>query len=77
MELFHLTTRHLIPKILQEGLHPELGKRSSQCEEEEYLFGKDFAVEFTPKTNAPAVGQGICFICERTVRSFGQDNHRK
>ena len=38
MELFHLTTRHLISKILQEGLLPELGKRSSQCEEVEAIF---------------------------------------
>lgn len=38
MELFHLTPQYLIPKILQEGLHPELGKRSSQRKEEEAIF---------------------------------------
>lgn len=38
MELFHLTNRHLIPQILKEGLLPELGERSSQCEPEKAIF---------------------------------------
>lgn len=38
MELFHLTSRHLISQILQEGLFPQLGERSSQCEEERAIF---------------------------------------
>lgn len=38
MELFHLTNAFLIPQILQEGLRPEQGKRSRQCETEEAIF---------------------------------------
>lgn len=38
MELFHLTNQHLIPQILQEGLRPELGERSSLCEEKKAIF---------------------------------------
>lgn len=38
MELFHLTNALLIPQILQEGLRPEQGKRSRQCETEKAIF---------------------------------------